>query len=404
MNPHPGSDPQDVKITANVLANPGGTGYNIIHWNGKDGKGNLVKNGTVVSTTIRFIHGITHLPIYDIEYNDNGYKVAVIRPPGASPSIFWDDSLLPTFGTVNLTGCNDPLGCHLWNIDIGDTNTINSWWYVASASAPAISFTVKRTPLNPGSISGDPSICIGFSTQVYSVIPDSNATSYTWSYTGVGESLTNNGSSATMGFSDTTTSGTLSVRGNNVECGSGPASTVPITIYPLPVVTLSPYDSICLNAPSVPLSGGTPQGGAFFINGVLRTLLNPAIEGAGYHKVIYRYTDLHGCLNADTAVILITSGKGCEVIIWVPDAFSPNGDGVNDHFLPQSANIRQFSMNIYSRTGQLVFSSDAVTDGWDGTLNGQPCTGGTYVYVIVYKSSESPPEFRTLSGTLTLVR
>ncbi|MEI6681887.1 MAG: gliding motility-associated C-terminal domain-containing protein [Bacteroidota bacterium] len=404
VNPHPGPDPQDVKITANVSANPGGTGYNNIHWNGNDGKGNPVKNGSVVSATVRFIHGITHLPIYDIEYNDNGYKVAVIRPPGASPSIFWDDSLLPTSGTVNLTGCNDPLGCHLWNIDIGDTNTINSWWYVASASAPAISFTVKRAPLNPGTISGDPKICSGTAAHVYSVVPDSNSTSYNWSYSGSGGTLANHGSSSTLGFSDTTTSGTLSVSGNNLECGSGPASTLPITIYPLPAVTVSRYDSICYNAPSFPLSGGNPPGGAFLINGVVKTMLNPAALGTGFHNIIYRYTDIHGCSNADTAAVWITNGKGCEVVIWVPDAFSPNGDGVNDHFLPLSANIRQFSMNIYSRTGELVFSSDAVTDGWDGTFKGQPCTGGTYVYVIVYKLSESPPEFRTLSGTLTLVR
>ena len=244
VNPNPGADPQDLKLTANVYANPGGTGYNIIHWNGIDGRGNPVKSGTAVTATVRFIHGITHLPIYDIEYNDNGYIVDVVRPPGISPSIYWDDSLLPNWGTVNLNGCNAISGCHLWDIMIGDTNTINSWWYVASATAPDVMFTLKRAPLPPGAISGDPSICRGSVTNTYSIIPDSNATSYNWAYSGSGVTITGNSSVINISFSDNSTAGTLTVSGYNAECGNGPASNLPISIIPPPAVTTGNFDSV----------------------------------------------------------------------------------------------------------------------------------------------------------------
>ncbi|MEI7661075.1 MAG: gliding motility-associated C-terminal domain-containing protein [Bacteroidota bacterium] len=404
VNPNPGTDPQDVKLTANVYANPGGNGFNIIHWSGKDGRGNPVHNGKVLSASVRFIHGITHLPIYDIEYNDNGYIVKVIRPPGPSPSIYWDDSLLPVWGTVNLTGCTDIYGCHLWSIEIGDTNTINSWWYVASATAPTVSFTVKRAPLAPGTISGDPTICKGISISEYHVVPDSNATSYIWSYTGAGASVTPNGASVSLGFADTASSGTLTVRGFNTACGAGPASFLPVTVLPLPVVIVGAFDSICYNAPPIHLSGGSPAGGEYILEGSKLSELDPATHSPGIHGIIYRYTDVNGCTGSDTSAIFIKSGNECEIVIWVPNAFTPDGDGVNDVFRPYSLNVRQFSMKIFNRMGQLLFSSGEISEGWDGTWGGQQCPQGNYAYLIVYESSANPPEFKTLSGIITLVK
>ena len=405
VNPKPGADPEDVKLTANVLANPGGNGYNIIRWNGKDGRGNLVKNGTTLTGTVRFIHGITHLPIYDIEYKDNGYKVQVIRPPGTSPSIYWDDSLIPgDSSTVDLTGCNVVSGCHLWSYGLGNVNTINSWWYVASATAPAISFTVKRTPLAPGPITGDPSVCKGMVTGEYKVVADSNASTYLWTYSGTGVVIAGNGPGVTVTFSDTASSGTLTVSGFNQDCGSGPASNLAITIFPLPQVTLGKFDSVCYNAPSFQLTGGTPPGGEFLINGLPVTMYDPVNAGPGSHTVVYKYTNSHGCSNYDSTNMFITNGHECDILIWIPDAFTPDGNGLNDVFRPVSQNISQFSMNIYNRAGQLLFTSGNVDDGWDGTCGGQPCPVGNYVYIVVYESSVAPPEFKTLSGNITLVR
>ena len=404
VDPTPGADPRDVKLTANVLANPGGNGLNIIHWNGNDGLGIQVPNGATVTTTIGFIHGITHLPIYDIEYNDNGYKVEVVRPKGPKPDIYWDDSLLPGWNTVNLNGCNDFFGCHLWSVDIGDTNTINSWWYVASSTAPSVNFVVKRSPGPPGAISGDPSFCEGGITRTYFIHPETNSTAYNWSYSGTGATITGHDTAVVVSFAKDASSGTLSVSGYNPECGNGQVSSLPISFFPLPQVTLEGIDSVCYNIPMFQLTAGMPAGGEYLVNGSPMSSFDPAAFGAGSHQIIYHYTDVHGCKNADTATLFVKNGRECEIVIWVPSAFSPNGDGLNDQFHPVSKNIREFSMNIFSRYGEMVFTSSNPDNGWDGTYRGQPCPEGNYVYIIVYQSSNSPAENSTLTGNLELVR
>ncbi|MFZ4522581.1 MAG: gliding motility-associated C-terminal domain-containing protein [Bacteroidales bacterium] len=403
VDPNPGADPRDVKLTVNVVANPGGSGFNTIHWNGNDGFGKPVANGVTASATVKFIHGITHLPIYDIEYNDHGYLVDVVRPAGKKPDIYWDDSLLPD-SSSNLNGCKDLIGCHLWGNETGNVNTVNSWWYVDSFTAPKINFMVKRTPGIPGKISGDQSFCTGGVTKTYFIRREPSSTSYTWSYSGTGAMVNASDTTATIIYDLTATSGTISVTGSNTDCGTGPASTLPVTFYPPPQVNLLVPDSICYNEPAFQLSGGTPAGGDYFINGIRDAGFDPAMEGTGSHTVIYHYTDIHGCSNSDSATVFVNHGNECEIVMWVPNAFSPDGDALNDVFMPVSRNVRQFSMNIFNRLGELVFSSTNPSIGWDGTFHGGNCPEGCYIYLIVYQSSLAPPENSTLKGDVTLVR
>ncbi len=403
VDPTPGADPRDVKITANVLANPGGNGYNIIHWNGIDGLGQPLPNGAPASAIIRFIHGITHLPIYDIEYNDYGYKVEVIRPPGPKPDIYWDDSLLP-YGTSNFNGCKDIQGCHLWDISDGDTNTINSWWYVASSTASPVDFIIKRSPAKPAMIIGDPSFCAGGISRTYTTRSEPNSTTFNWTYSGTGATINSHDTVANVSYASAATSGTLSVSGYNQYCGEGSASVLPVNFFPAPQVSFAGFDSVCFNEPAFQLNGGTPQGGEYSINGSVQENFDPVARGPGSHLIVYRYTDIHGCKNSDSSLVFVKTGRACEIVIWVPSAFTPDGNGLNDIFRPVSNNIREFSMNIYSRNGELLFTSHRAGTGWDGTYKGRPCPEGTYVYIIVYQSSLAPPENSTLTGNLFLVR
>ena len=97
----------------------------------------------------------------------------------------------------------------------------------------------------------------------------------------------------------------------------------------------------------------------------------------------------------------------CPVTVYfnVPNAFSPNGDGLNDLFLPSAGGITGFSMIIYNRWGEAVFESANIENGWDGTYKGRPCEAGVYVYVITYGTSQNPEETnQKVNGTVTLVR
>ena len=63
----------------------------------------------------------------------------------------------------------------------------------------------------------------------------------------------------------------------------------------MPLVTLTPFSSVCLNDASFILNGGSPIGGNYIVDGVSSIQFNPANAGPGNHQVVYSYTDANGC-------------------------------------------------------------------------------------------------------------
>lgn len=73
--------------------------------------------------------------------------------------------------------------------------------------------------------------------------------------------------------------------------------------------------------------------------------------------------------------------------IYIPNTFTPNGDGLNDTFGIAGEAILEFNMQIFNRWGQLVFEAANVNDRWDGTFLGQKVPIGTYVYKLTATSA-----------------
>ncbi|GIV41986.1 MAG: hypothetical protein KatS3mg034_1296 [Vicingaceae bacterium] len=71
-------------------------------------------------------------------------------------------------------------------------------------------------------------------------------------------------------------------------------------------------------------------------------------------------------------------------IIFLPNAFTPDNDGKNDVYFAKGYNIENFEMNIFDRWGNLVFKSNDIMQGWDGTINGQPAPMGVYQVTVFY--------------------
>lgn len=87
----------------------------------------------------------------------------------------------------------------------------------------------------------------------------------------------------------------------------------------------------------------------------------------------------------------------------IPNAFTPNGDGLNDIFAPQTErSISNYQIDIYTMGGQRVFSSKDLSYGWNGEYQGGLMTGGTYVYVIKYRDTDGTD--RLEKGQLLLIR
>jgi gliding motility-associated-like protein len=74
--------------------------------------------------------------------------------------------------------------------------------------------------------------------------------------------------------------------------------------------------------------------------------------------------------------------------VYVPNAFTPDGDGLNNVFQVKGESISTFEITIFDRAGHLVFKSNSVYDGWDGTLNGTKSPAGAYGYDVSAESDE----------------
>lgn len=120
-------------------------------------------------------------------------------------------------------------------------------------------------------------------------------------------------------------------------------------------------------------------------------------EEGEYDVMLIAYDD-KGC--SDTMRITITIYP--EFQLYVPNAFTPNGDGKNDAFFAKGESVAEYEMIIYDRWGNQLFRTEEVFGEWDGTTNGIETPLGVYVWVIRAKPFARPLVEKR--GHVTLVR
>ena len=120
----------------------------------------------------------------------------------------------------------------------------------------------------------------------------------------------------------------------------------------------------------------------------------------------YWYTaiDQYGCLVQDTVEVLVIPVE--EARAMVPNVFTPNGDGKNDHFQVQGLHLTDFYMEVYNRWGQIVFESSNPGHGWNGGKDNSAddTPDGTYFYVVKFKDECADGAHTTHKGHVTLLR
>jgi gliding motility-associated-like protein len=117
-----------------------------------------------------------------------------------------------------------------------------------------------------------------------------------------------------------------------------------------------------------------------------------------------RYTvlvsDEMNCLDSASVTVKIFK---TNPQIFVPTAFTPNGDGVNDVFRPIGVGIKSIEyFRVFNRWGQLVFSTTVNGQGWDGSIGGKPQSTNTFVWIVKGIDYLDKPFVR--KGTVTLIR
>jgi gliding motility-associated-like protein len=115
---------------------------------------------------------------------------------------------------------------------------------------------------------------------------------------------------------------------------------------------------------------------------------------------LVKVTDVFsGCAGEDSVTVIILPAS----YVLVPNAFTPNGDGLNDLLFPVMGDLAELEeFKIFNRWGQAVFSDKM--HGWDGKYQGTPEEVGTYIYELRYKIDGHATEVYSKSGSIVLIR
>ena len=118
----------------------------------------------------------------------------------------------------------------------------------------------------------------------------------------------------------------------------------------------------------------------------------------GYHKICLVAKNANGCIDSICKEVYVDVTPS----IGVPNAFSPDGDGINDILFVYGLGIETIDFRIYNRWGQLVFETTDRNKGWDGTFKGVPQEMEVYAYVV--SATFITGTSQSLKGNVTLVR
>ncbi len=105
-----------------------------------------------------------------------------------------------------------------------------------------------------------------------------------------------------------------------------------------------------------------------------------------------------GCSGKDTVEVR----EGCGENAWIPEAFTPNDDALNEFFLVSGIDLQNFRMEVYNRWGQMIFFSEDAGIGWDGTFEGEYSPAGLYAYRVRYSLYTGDSFVRR--GSIRLIR
>ncbi len=150
-----------------------------------------------------------------------------------------------------------------------------------------------------------------------------------------------------------------------------------VKVTKLGTENLGPDQYLCGAQPLRIDAGYVPNATYYWSTGDTTQIIEIADSG---HYWVRINTGL--CVLNDT--IFIDGGLGGAPGLYIPNAFSPNADGLNDVFLAQGIDVTSFDMKIFNRWGELFFESKDLFKGWDGTYQGQFVPNDIYVWVIEY--------------------
>ncbi|MCW3104226.1 MAG: hypothetical protein JWO09_2666, partial [Bacteroidetes bacterium] len=284
--------------------------------------------------------------------------------------------------------------------------------------SPAVTATVtvtvlpKPVPVISSNVtSGCEPLCVNFTDA--SSISSGSITGWNWSFGDGGpDSISQNPShcfmtagSYTITLTDTSAAGCITT------------TTIPyvITVNPIPVAEFTAPASTSIFTPTVQyidqssVLTGSITAWDWSFGDILAT---PADDSSDQQNPSHVFSEVGNYC----ATLTVTSNAGCvnsiphcividpEFTFFIPNAFSPNDDGINDEFYGKGDFIKKYEMSIYDRWGNLIFHTDDINTHWDGKANHGSETAQEDVYVYVVKLSDYKDKKHKYIGSVTIVK
>lgn len=257
--------------------------------------------------------------------------------------------------------------------------------------------TVRLVPYPRANAGRDTIICFDTKTQLHASIIGS---SFSWTPT---SSLDNPNSLNPVASPARSTKYVLSVY-DNLGCPKPGLDAVTVTVLPKVNASAGKDTAVVVGQPlQLNGSGGTTYFWTPSTYLSRNDIKNPTgvydgmIDSIRYKVLV---SNQAGC--SDSAYVTVRVFR-TNPQIFVPTAFTPNGDGRNDYVRPIAVGISHMDyFRIYNRWGQLVFSSTDTERGWDGTIGGKQQSSGTFVWIV--RGSDFTGKVIFAKGTVTLIR
>lgn len=305
--------------------------------------------------------------------------------------------------TVNITA-TDTLLCGGGNITLTATGATNYTWNggvtngVSFAIASTNTFTVigddgglctdtaqvTITVLTPPNVSINASDTLLCGNGMVTLTA-SGATTYNWS-----GGITNG-----TPFNISTTNTYTVIGSNGGTCND--TAQITISVGQPPVINLYSDTSLCglTNILIIPIVSGQAPFSYLWSDGSNAGSYNAVDVGV----ISLTVTDSMGCSATDSVEVTLN----CPSELFIPNSFTPNGDGSNDMFLPVGRNVSNFQMEIFTRWGESIFTSNDLAKGWAGDKKGTAAPIGSYTYKISYTPTGDNTK-KEIIGHVTLIR
>ncbi len=288
-------------------------------------------------------------------------KQALVLQPNVTGTYLWQDNSTANKKTIT--------GAGLYWLQVNNNNCIYK-----------DSVLVSYTPLPVLQLPTDTTLCDN-ATLLLNALQNGSGAIYVWQDGSTASNLLVN------------TAGTYIVKVTQNGCSNADTSVVQYKQTPQQAITLD--TSKCKNdyiTLAVSFPNATYSWQDFNTSPIYQTIFPGT-----YYCTISNYC-------GEVADTFHVSDRICECQMTVPNAFSPNGDGINDDFRPYvSCTPAYYHLTIFNRSGQVIFETTNASNYWNGTINGKPVPFTTYYYLLQVKGI-SDLTVKQKSGSVTLLK